>query len=236
MLLLQTALAMCAWVGAGMLLHPYSVIHPAYGILPPLAGALVIFAFERNLSKLGFKKPKAPQLRVAAWGILPILLGYVVISRIWPGAMEPRTRWAEVALKLAVGQGIVEELIFRGFLFRKLRETRTFHRAALMSGVIFGLTHLVNFVNGISVQTLMNVGISVGFGFVFTFPLAAIFEAGGGSLLGGGIFHFAVDTANLFDSIGKPGATMTLYLASIFTAGAVVYFLSPNASEHSVRK
>jgi len=49
------------------------------------------------------------------------------------------------ALMLALGMfaqgGIAEEVVFRGFLFRRLRITRTFWRAACLAAVPFVIVH-----------------------------------------------------------------------------------------------
>lgn len=65
--------------------------------------------------------------------------------------------------------GFLEELIFRGFLFKALCKDNL-KTAILISSVTFGLGHIVNLLNGAEpVSTLMQVVYAVAIGFCFTY-------------------------------------------------------------------
>ena len=49
-----------------------------------------------------------------------------------------------------IGVGFIEELLFRGFLYQGIVEKSGINRAALISGITFGLGHIVNLFRGTS--------------------------------------------------------------------------------------
>ena len=71
--------------------------------------------------------------------------------------------------------GFLEELIFRGFLFRALCRDNL-KTAILISSVTFGVGHIVNLLNGAALgATLLQIAYAVAIGFAFT----VLFLAGG---------------------------------------------------------
>lgn len=104
---------------------------------------------------------KQPLLRNLGW----VLLGYgaylalslvfaIVIKAVWPGfdAMQAQeigfkglhgpVEFAMALLALVVIAPIVEELLFRGFLFGQLRRTTNFWLSTLITSLVFGFVHL----------------------------------------------------------------------------------------------
>lgn len=53
-----------------------------------------------------------------------------------------------VVCLLMIGTGFVEELLFRGFLFEGIRKKSGINRAIVISGITFGLGHIVNLARG----------------------------------------------------------------------------------------
>lgn len=53
-----------------------------------------------------------------------------------------------LVIGLMVGVGFVEELLFRGFLYRAILENGTLTRAVIISGLTFGIGHAVNLARG----------------------------------------------------------------------------------------
>jgi membrane protease YdiL (CAAX protease family) len=175
------------------------------------------------LREYGFRPPNSIQLRISAVGLIIVALGYFIVSRVWLGSFELNPHWKTTAVKFFLEAGFAEEIVFRGYLFRKMRMSQSFLRAATLSGVVFGATHLINLVNGLSVDVLVGTAISVTIGFLMTFPFAVLFEIGGGSLLGGVILHFAIDSVNFFKDL--EGIPMLACLAVASAAGTIVFVL-----------
>lgn len=64
--------------------------------------------------------------------------------------------------------GFLEEVIFRGFLFKALSRKST-RSAMLISSVTFGMGHIVNLLNGADfLPTLLQIGYATAIGFLFT--------------------------------------------------------------------
>lgn len=64
--------------------------------------------------------------------------------------------------------GFLEEIIFRGFLFKALCKTNV-KQAVIISSVTFGLGHIVNLLNGRDIpETLLQICYAVAIGFLFT--------------------------------------------------------------------
>ena len=72
-----------------------------------------------------------------------------------------------VAVNLAVG-GYVEEIIFRGFLFRAM-EKDNLRNAIIVSAITFGAGHIVNVFNTADIWgVLLQVGYAIVIGFLYT--------------------------------------------------------------------
>ena len=64
--------------------------------------------------------------------------------------------------------GFLEEVIFRGFLFKAISKTNV-KQAIIISSVTFGLGHIVNLLNGKDIpETLIQICYAVAIGFLFT--------------------------------------------------------------------
>jgi membrane protease YdiL (CAAX protease family) len=84
--------------------------------------------------------------------------------------------------------GVAEEVIFRGFLFRWLRRGRPFWRASVLAALPFVAAHLLLFATlepGVAFAALF-LSLSV------SFPLAWLFDIGGGSIWPPAIVHAVV--------------------------------------------
>ena len=77
---------------------------------------------------------------------------------------------------LMVCVGFIEELVFRGFLFRGILRKSTLTRAVVISGVTFGIGHIVNLARGYTgVEQIVQIGMAVVLGVV----LALLFAVSG---------------------------------------------------------
>lgn len=91
--------------------------------------------------------------------------------------------------------GFLEEVIFRGLLFRAMAEDNV-TKAIIVSSVTFGLGHLVNLVNGSGagiVENLFQVTAAIAIGFLFV-----ILFYRGGSLLPCILTHAAINITSIF--------------------------------------
>ena len=93
--------------------------------------------------------------------------------------------------------GFLEEVIFRGLLFRAM-EKNNLKRAIIVSSVTFGIGHIVNLFRNGSLETFVQIIFAVLVGFV----LVLIFHFGG-SLIPCIIFHAANNALSAFENAGK---------------------------------
>lgn len=98
---------------------------------------------------------------------LPLLL--LPSVNLWHGLHLNRTP-AEAALYVVsmLCVGFLEEVIFRGFLFRAICRTNV-TQAVIISSVTFGLGHIINLLNGRNIpETLLQICYATAIGFLFT--------------------------------------------------------------------
>ena len=132
-----------------------------------LAMSALLWAWVRHASLEGrflLCKPAAGPARMLFY--LPLVV--VATKKLWLGATAslPPLDCACWVVSM-IGVGFLEELIFRGFLFRALdEESRT--QAVVISSITFGLGHIVNLFNTSGQGLLLTLGqivfaVSVGF-------------------------------------------------------------------------
>lgn len=103
---------------------------------------------------------------------IPLIL--LVSCNFWCG-LSKNGSWAEFALYAAsmLCVGFLEEVIFRGFLFRAMEKDGV-RSAIIVSSVTFGIGHIVNLINGSGATLIPNLcqvvsAIAIGFLFVIIF-------------------------------------------------------------------
>ena len=90
--------------------------------------------------------------------------------------------------------GVVEEIVFRGFLFNGMRRTGKLPVAVVVSALTFGMGHIVNLLTGhATTETLVQMIFAVSWGFMFTFAYLK-----GGSLLPCIAIHSLIDVLSVF--------------------------------------
>lgn len=137
---------------------------------------------------LGFVRPTTSAL-AAAIVLSAALLGFYPLFAVVTGStITWRPDSAVLAIGLAAQGGVAEEMLFRGFLFRHLRQGRTFWRAAWLAALPFVAVHLLLFLSldfAVALAALL-VALSL------SFPLAWLFERAGGSIWPGALVHAVV--------------------------------------------
>lgn len=120
------------------------------GSLAPVIVALMVanrIPLRKVLAELGLDRPARVGLGWALLLTAPMVIGFAVMGR---GVFGDADGWGEVTrrpwlfLKSWAGAGLVEEVLFRGFLYRQLvvRGGWGSGRAMVLCGVIFGALHL----------------------------------------------------------------------------------------------
>ena len=102
-----------------------------------------------------------------------------------------RHDWLTLLPGLFAQGGIAEEVVFRGYLFRRIREGRTFRRAASLSSIPFVAVHLLLFLHMDFVVAMSALLVSLS----LSIPLAWLFERSGDSVWLCALVHFVVQGA-----------------------------------------
>ena len=119
--------------------------------------------------------------------------------------------------------GFLEEIIFRGFLFKAMAESNL-KSAIIVSSIIFGIWHFVNLINGSGAELLTNIcqvvsAMAIGFLFVALFYKTK-------SLLAPIIAHMAINSLSAFAvNITNTQQVITSAVISVIAAIYGVFIL-----------
>ncbi len=135
--------------------------------------------------------------------------------------------WRGVALNMSVAEsvlavvsmlcvGFIEEIIFRGFLFRAMSKDGV-KSAVIVSSLTFGIGHIVNLLNGAElVPTLLQICYAVALGFLFT-----IIFYRSGSLIPCIASHSAINSLSVFG--GESSMTFSITVSLIMIVVSLLY-------------
>ena len=117
--------------------------------------------------------------------------------------------------------GFVEELLFRGFLFKAMLKDGNVKTAIIISSVTFGMGHIVNLLTGHAlVETLVQMAFAVAIGFIFTMVYYKC-----GSLLPLILAHSTIDVLSVF-AVDNAVADGLFIGTTIVTAVLYCWYLS----------
>ena len=179
-----------------------------------VAMSLILFFWIRNNSlseKYGFCMPKVPAKRFLYY--LPLVI--IASTAFWNG-IKLQYGFPEALLYFIsmCCVGFLEEVIFRGLLFRAM-EKNNVKAAIIVSALTFGLGHFVNLFND-SGRNLASSMTQIVFAILVGFVLVLIF-CRGKSLIPCILFHSANNAFKVFSAEGdlSPQTEMILNLAVI---------------------
>lgn len=158
-------------------------ILPAPAVFHLLLSLFLLLWIRRNglAEKYGLCLPRSPLSRTGFF--LPLLPVLCLQLCFGVSLQDPLPVSAFLLLSMLCA-GFLEELLYRGFLFRALAGNRPM-RSAVLSSLFFGLMHFLNLLNG---QSPVYTCIQAFFAAAVGFTLAVLFLACG-SLLPGMLFH-----------------------------------------------
>ena len=140
-------------------------------ILVILSIILIVF-IKRNglLEKYGFCKPKTSNLKMLFYFPLIVL----ITANLWYGVSVNYSLIETILYVLSMFcVGFLEEIIFRGFLFKAMAKNGE-KLAIIVSSITFGFGHIVNLINGSGAELLPTIlqiiyAVAVGFTFVMIY-------------------------------------------------------------------
>ena len=168
---------------------------------------------------LGMGRPIARGLLAAAGVSLLLLLVFPVFAAVTGTGLALRQGWTWLLPGLFAPAGLAEEVLFRGYLFRRVRAGRSFWRAVALASLPFVAVHLVLFLTMPWPVAVAAVLLSA----ILSAPLAYLFELGGGTVWAPALLHFVIQGAiKVVTPEGPPAPLLPL---AWMAASAVLPFL-----------
>lgn len=126
-----------------------------------------------------------------------------------------------------INVGFIEEIIFRGFLFKMMSKSNV-KSAIIVSSITFGIGHIVNLLNGADlIPTLMQIcyAISLGYLFVIIFYKSK-------SLIPCIITHVLINSLSIFNTINKTSYVQVILLIIITLLYA--FYINKNSDSKAI--
>lgn len=186
--------------GAGVLAGQLPYIFNALITFSAVLFALLVFekaytgkSYGKIIEDLGFQKARFADIVPGIVISTALLLLYPVFGYLLNTKITLHEDWLPNLAGICLTGGLMEEMFFRGFLFRHLRESMSFKKAVWVSALLFSAAHLLLFTYmdwpiALS-STLLAVFMSV--------PLAWLFEWGGNAVWSPAILHATIRTIGL---------------------------------------
>lgn len=183
-----------------------------------IATVITLFIFKNDLNvKYGFVKVNNFKKYLF---FIPLLI--LMTVNFWAGFSVqysfPGQLFAVVSMALV---GYVEELIFRGLLFKAM-EKNNVKAAIIVSAITFGAGHIINLLTGnASFDTFLQIAyaIAIGFAFVMVFYKSK-------SLWPCIITHSFIDVTSKFSGELSKTMNIVITVAIIVVAGGYAFYLS----------
>ena len=156
---------------------------------------IFLFVFIRQnglMKKYGLCKSCVPASRFLYY--IPLMI--LATANLWYG-VAVNDSWMSIACHIVcmLCVGFLEEVIFRGLLFRAMAKNNI-KSAIIVSSITFGIGHLINLLNGSGMDLINNL-CQIAFAIAVGFLFVTIFYRGE-SLIPCIITHSAINTLNTF--------------------------------------
>ncbi|HAM63213.1 MAG: hypothetical protein A2Y20_03380 [Firmicutes bacterium GWF2_51_9] len=177
----------------------------------------VLFLYLKNqemIKTIGLVKVDSSTIRKC---LFFIPLGILAVSQ-FTGKFNASLTIPQIMIfgLLMLNVGFIEEVIFRGLLYKAIKDKSGRNRAILISGLTFGLGHIVNLLRGMSIEHQFQ---QIAAAIILGIMLALIVEVSK-SILPGVIFHVLF---NFSSTIMIADATTEFYLLISILVLAVLY-------------
>lgn len=181
--------------------------------------ALIWLAKNRLFKEYGLCRPTQKASRFLYY--IPLIL--LCTCNFWYGVRLNLSVHETVLYILSmICVGFLEELIFRGFLFKAMAKNGI-KSAIIVSSLTFGVGHIVNLINGSGADLLSNI-CQVCYAITFGFMCVIIFYKGG-SLLPCIIAHSTINSLSVFVNEANQTTQSQITVSAILFFGALIYAL-----------
>ena len=146
---------------------------------------------RQAFAALGFGRPSFRGLLAALLASLVLLAYLPIFAGVTGQPLTLRDGWPRIVLGVVLQGGIAEEVLWRGYLFRRLRATRSFWRAAALAMIFMVAQHTLLLWSLPLPIALAALVVALG----TSFPLAYLFEVGGNTIWGAALMHAIIQGA-----------------------------------------
>lgn len=209
-----------------------------HGLLVVLivVGLLVVLERPRGgrtrdtLRTLGCRAARPVAFVMAVLLSAALIGGLPAIASVLDMRLAMRDGWLSLAIGMVLQGGIAEEVLFRGYLFERVRRGRSFGRAAVFAAVPFTAVHTLLFVS----LEVMVAGAALALALAISFPLAWLFERAGRSIWPGALLHASIQAPiKLVETSDAQafGIVATIWMGLCATLPWLVFLLRPAPGE-----
>jgi membrane protease YdiL (CAAX protease family) len=163
------------------------------------------------LRRLGLGRPGGWALLVALAVAGLVQLVYPLVAAMAGAAPELRPGWPWLLIGIFAFHGLAEELVWRGYAFRRLRAGRSFGAAVWWTMPLLAATHLPIVVRSGPAVGLAAMAVAA----VTALPLAYLYETGRATIWAPAIVHTGIDSFKLVEIPAAALMTFSLALAAI---------------------
>ncbi|MGW6281346.1 CPBP family intramembrane glutamic endopeptidase [Kribbella sp. NPDC055071] len=163
------------------------------------------------LQRVGLGRPDAKTMALASGVAVLLLVVYPIVTAATGAAFALKPGWLWLLVGVFAFHGLAEELVWRGYAFRRLRDGRSFRAAVLATMPLVAATHI---------PVIVSSGVTVGVAAmlvaaVTSLPLAHLYELGRGTVWAAALVHTAIDSFKIVAIPDDARLTFSLVLAGV---------------------
>lgn len=196
------------------------------GLLVLLSIGLIVYVTRNGWLNFYGLGPLRRSSFTGTWLYIPLVV--IIALQFFKGFRDDLDVTALVLIVvLMICVGFIEELLFRGFLFKGILSKGTLTRAVVISGVTFGIGHIVNLARGYTgTEQLLQIAFAIVIGIV----LALLFAVTG-TIIPLIIFHALF---NISGSVTAPSNEFDLIMlvATVVISGGYAAYLVGRLRRH----
>ena len=168
---------------------------------------------------LGLGRPNPRAVAVAAAVSILILLVYPLTTAVTGADIQLVSNWPWILLGIFAFHGLAEEIVWRGFAFRRLSAGRPFRTAVLWTMPLIAAAHIPVVVNNGVVVAIGAMLVAA----VTSIPFSYLYVTGRCTIWAPALVHTAIDT---FKLVVIPTAAVTTFSLLLIAVSIVVPLLA----------
>jgi membrane protease YdiL (CAAX protease family) len=172
---------------------------------------------------LGLSRPSWRSVIVAAAASGLVLLAFPLTTAVTGGQIELVPNWPWILLGIFAFHGLAEEIVWRGFIFRRVNTGRPFRTAVLWTMPLIAVAHI---------PVVVDNGIVVAIGAmlvaaVTSVPFSYLYLTGRGTIWAPALIHTAIDSFKLVTIPATVTPTFSMLLIGVSILVPLLVFAVP---------